>query len=72
MSLFRRKANKQPSRTGKWYKEEHLFGSVTYRCSRCGARFRSCPAVCPKCDSVNSKTKNDPVWVEEMGDFDLE
>lgn len=72
MSLFSRKGNKHPGRKGRCYKEEHLFGSVTYRCSRCGARFKVCPDVCPKCGSQNGKIKNDPVWVDEMGDYDLE
>lgn len=72
MSLFKRKANKQPGRRGRWYKEEHFWGKVTYRCSRCGSRFRDCPAACPKCGSVNGKVKSDPLWVDEMSEYDLE
>ena len=72
MSLFKRKANKKPNRQGRWYKEEHLWGKVTYRCSGCGAMFRDCPAVCPKCGSVNGKVKYDPVWVDEMSEYDGE
>ena len=72
MSLFKRKANKQPNRRGRWYKEEHLWGKVTYRCSRCGTRYYDCREVCSKCGSVNGKVKYDPVWVDEMSEYDGE
>lgn len=62
----------EPKRTGKWYKEEHLWGKVTYRCSRCGARYYDVRSVCSKCGSQNSKAKNDPVWVTEMAMYDGE
>lgn len=61
-----------PRRTGKWYKEEHLWGKVTYRCSRCGAMCWDPHDVCPKCKSANKKIKNDPVWVDEMAMYDGE
>lgn len=72
MSLFKRKGNKPPSKKSRWYKEEHLFGSVTYRCSRCGTRYQDYRAVCSKCGSQNGKVKNDPVWVDEMSECDGE
>lgn len=61
-----------PRRTGKWYKEEHLWGKVTYRCSRCGTRYYDVRPVCSKCGSQNSKVKKDPVWVDEMAMYDGE
>lgn len=72
MSLFKRAVNNKSKKTGRWYREEHLFGSVTYRCSRCGARYPDYRAVCAKCGSVNGKVKNDPVWVDEMSEYDGE
>lgn len=72
MKLLKRTGDKQPTGKGKWYKEEHLFGSTTYRCSRCGARFSDYREICSKCGSVNGKIKNDPVWVDEMSEYDGE
>ena len=72
MRLFKRTRIKQPGRRGRWYREEHLFGSVTYRCSSCGARYRDYRSVCPKCGSQNGKVKTDPVWVDEMSEYDGE
>ena len=63
---------KKASKAGVWRREEHLFGGPTYRCSRCGARFSSLQAVCPKCGSENGKVKDDPVWVDEMSVYDGE
>jgi rubrerythrin len=57
-------------RAGKWYREKHLFGGDTYRCSVCRAVFRQSPAQCPACGAVMKKTADDPVWVDEMAEFD--
>ncbi len=64
--------SRKPRRTGKWYKEEHLWGKVIYRCSRCGAKYWDTHDICPKCKSENKKVKNDPVWVDEMSMYDGE
>ena len=56
--------------TGYWKKQAHMSGSVTYRCSRCGAGFAGREAFCPKCHSENKKIKYDPVWVDELAMFD--
>ena len=67
-----RSESRKLRKTGVWHKEEHLFGSPTYRCSRCGARYSDRQAVCSKCGSENGKVKNDPVWVDEMSMYDGE
>lgn len=51
-------------------KQEHLWGSVTYECSSCGAIFQGREAFCPHCHAEFSKTKSDPVWVDEMTEYD--
>ncbi|MBO4384968.1 MAG: hypothetical protein J5854_06065 [Clostridia bacterium] len=71
-SITNRIEDRRSRRTGIWYKEEHLFGKAVYRCSRCGARYTSRQAVCPKCRSENGRIKNDPVWVDEMSLYDGE
>ncbi len=51
-------------------KQEHLWGSVTYKCSNCGAVFQHREAFCPSCHAEFSKVKGDPVWVDEMAEYD--
>ena len=60
------------ARTGRWYREEHLWGGVTYRCSRCGTRVWNDRSVCPGCGSANQRVKSDPAWVDEMSMYDGE
>lgn len=52
------------------YKREHLWGSVTYECSNCKAVFSHREAFCPSCHAEFTKTKSDPVWVDEMAEYD--
>ena len=68
MGLFSRKkkpgfASKQK---GKWFREDHVWGKATYRCSVCGHRFPESQSVCPFCLATMRKTVTDPVWVDEM------
>ena len=56
----------KPVRRGYWKKQEHVFGEITWQCSRCKAVFSHREAFCPKCHSENRKTSYDPVWVDEM------
>lgn len=51
-------------------KQEHLWGSITYECSGCGAVFQHREAFCPNCHAEISKVKEDPVWVDEMAEYD--
>ena len=58
--------------TAAWIAEEHLFGEKTYLCSHCNSRFSSYSPYCPKCKAKMINTKNDPVWVDEMAEYDGE
>lgn len=58
--------------SGYWIEEEHLWGNKTYKCSVCGRRFQKPTAACPGCKARMKRKKPDPVWVEEMGDYDME
>ena len=57
-------------KSGKWVKQDHLFGKPTYKCSRCGGTFPGKGAVCPACSAKMKKTVSNPVWVDEMEFFD--
>ncbi len=59
-----------PGRSAKWLREKHLFGGDTYRCSFCGKRFLQPAPACPACGAAMKKTADDPVWVDEMAEFD--
>ena len=65
-------AARKSNRIGKWYRETHLFGSDTFRCSLCGSIYRKNEPVCPHCKATMKKTVTDPVWVDEMAMFDGE
>ena len=56
----------KPVRRGYWKRQEHVFGEITWQCSRCKAVFSNREAFCPKCHSENKKVSHDPVWVDEM------
>lgn len=49
----------------------HLFDTV-YRCSSCKSVFKSKANECPRCHVKFTKVVVDPIWVEEMGDYDCE
>ena len=66
------KSDGNRKRNGKWYRETHLFGADTYRCSLCGAIYRRSTPICPHCKATMKKTVTDPVWVDEMAMFDGE
>ncbi len=52
------------------YHQEHLWGEETYECSECRAVFATREAFCPRCHAEFYKTKYDPVWVDEMAEYD--
>ena len=56
--------------TAAWVAEEHLFGEKTYLCTNCKSRFTKPMQRCPKCNAKVTKIKNDPVWVDEMAEYD--
>ncbi len=58
------------NRKGYWKEQEHLFGEITYQCSRCKSVFSDREAFCPKCHSENRKVSHDPVWIDEMEFYD--
>lgn len=58
------------NRTAVLKRQEHLWGSVTYECSNCRSVFQQREAFCPHCHAEFSKTKSDPVWVDEMAEYD--
>ena len=53
-----------------WTEEEHLWGDKTYVCSNCGSRFKSKSEYCINCHCHMTRTKSDPVWVDEMAFYD--
>lgn len=57
-------------KTAVWRRQQHLFGPDTFVCSACGSESRRNPPCCPRCGAVMKKEKADPVWVDEMADFD--
>lgn len=60
----------KPVRRGYWKMQEHINGEITWQCSRCKATFYHRKAFCPKCHSENKKASHDPVWVDEIEEFD--
>lgn len=60
----------KPVQRGYWKMQEHINGVVTWQCSRCKATFYHGEAFCPKCYSENKKASHDPVWVDEIEEFD--
>ena len=48
-----------------WIRKTHLFRADEYICSRCGASARKPYKVCPGCQSVMCKSRQDPSWVDE-------
>lgn len=57
-------------KTAKWISRAHLFRRDEYICSACGARADKPYRVCPRCSAPMKGSKLDPVWVDEMADFD--
>ena len=53
-----------------WRRQQHLFGRDTFVCSACGRESPKNPPTCPHCGATMTKEKADPVWVDEMADFD--
>lgn len=51
-------------------RQEHLWGSVSYECSNCRAVLSQREAFCPNCHAEFTKTKSEPVWVDEMAEYD--
>jgi rubrerythrin len=67
MGLFlKKKPGFAVKQNGKWYREEHIWGKDSYRCSVCGSTFRQSTQICPFCWAKMNKTVTDPVWVDEM------
>lgn len=62
--------SKRAEKTAAWIEEEHLFGEKTYKCSNCSTRSGQALLNCPKCKAQMTKTKYDPVWVDEMAFYD--
>jgi len=60
----------KPVRRGYWKIQEHIDGSVTWKCSRCKAVFYNRETFCPKCHSENKKVSHDPAWIDEIEGFD--
>lgn len=56
--------------TATLYKEDHLWGKCTYRCSKCGADFKNKETICPHCKAEFIKTKTEPEWIDEMAEWD--
>ena len=54
-----------------WIKNTHLFDPDDYECSACGASFPRPYAVCPHCGRTMRKTKNDPLWIDELEELDM-
>lgn len=73
MGLFssKKKLGYAANQTGLWYKEQHVFGKDTFRCSICGNRFDQSRPNCPVCWAKMKKTTVDPVWVDEMSLVEL-
>ena len=57
-------------KTSHWIRQQHLFGRDTFACAACGRVFKQNPPRCPHCGALMTKEKADPVWVDEMADFD--
>ena len=74
MGLFSKnvKPGSAEKQTGKRYREEHLLGDSSYRCSVCNYIFRERKPVCPYCHAKMKKTVTDPVWVDELSMMDGE
>jgi predicted amidophosphoribosyltransferase len=54
-----------------WIKQEHMWGQDTYMCSKCKAIYTQRSPVCPRCASeMKNKTGYDPVFIDEMQDYD--
>lgn len=51
-------------------RQEHLWGSITYECSSCHSILPHREAFCPHCHAEFTKSKSDPVWVDEMAEYD--
>lgn len=68
--ILERNDHGKGSRTAILKQQEHLWGTVTYECSNCHAILRYREAFCPYCHAEFTKTKNDPVWVDEMAEYD--
>lgn len=49
---------------------DYWFGEKTYKCSNCSTRSGQALPKCPKCKAQMTKTKFDPVWVDEMAFYD--
>ena len=48
-----------------WIQKMHLLKADEYICSKCGASFSKPYKLCPGCQSVMSKSKCAPSWVDE-------
>ena len=72
MGLFSKKKipGYAANQAGKWYREEHVWGKDTFRCSICGSIFSYSAPTCPFCQAKMKKTVTDPVWVDEMSMMD--
>ena len=57
-------------KTTYWIKENHLFGSPTYRCNNCKSVFKKPEDVCPRCHARAVDKKEDPTWVDEISIMD--
>jgi predicted amidophosphoribosyltransferase len=53
-----------------WIRYEHLFRDDDYKCSACGCKTAKPEPFCPRCKTEMKGVKSDPVWVEEMADYD--
>jgi predicted amidophosphoribosyltransferase len=63
MGIFKSKAY--------WIRQEHLFGKDSYICSKCKLTVDAMTPVCPKCKSeMKKKAGYDPVFIDEMEDYD--
>lgn len=64
------KPKAKPPVSACWYKQEHMWGSNTCKCSNCGSTYKSASPSCPNCKAEMKKTQSDPVWVDEMAEYD--
>ena len=56
--------------TASWIKQKHMNGKTDYKSSGCGKVFRSPSEYCFNCKSHRTNEKCDPVWVDEMSEYD--